>query len=150
MNAISEGTFQLVVFALGDGEWGIPISRVQEIIRYSAPRRLPDAPPSIEGVIDLRGRIVPVVDLRARFGLPDERPDDSKIVVVEVGDDVMGIIVDEVAEVLTVGTDRAETPPPIAASGAPYLESVIKVDERLLVVVDVEKLLGAELAAIAA
>ncbi|MCU0308865.1 MAG: chemotaxis protein CheW [Thermoleophilia bacterium] len=138
----AEGTIQLVVFALADGEYGLPIEHVQEIIRYAPPRPLPEAPPGIEGVIDLRGRIVPVVDLKARFGLPPDRPETSRIVVVEVADSVIGVVVDEVAEVLTVGLDRTEPPPPVAAVNAPYLDAVAKVDERLLVIMDVDRLLG--------
>ena len=75
---------QLVVFSLGPEEYGVPITLVQEIIRYTEPRPIPGSPHGVEGVINLRGRIIPVVELRARFASVGERPADSKIVIVEL------------------------------------------------------------------
>jgi purine-binding chemotaxis protein CheW len=132
---------QLVVFTLGAEEYGVPITLVQEIIRYTAPRPIPGSPPHVEGVINLRGRIIPVVDLRSRFGAFGERPDEAKIVIVELSEATVGIIVDEVKEVLTVSGDQTE-PPPEGAGDAEYLEAVAKLEGRLLVILDMTKLFG--------
>jgi purine-binding chemotaxis protein CheW len=133
---------QLVVFTLGAEEYGVPITLVQEIIRYTAPRPIPGSPPHVEGVINLRGRIIPVVDLRSRFGAFGERPEEAKIVIVELSEATVGIIVDEVKEVLTVSADQTE-PPPEGAGDAEYLEAVAKLEGRLLVILDMTKLFGA-------
>jgi purine-binding chemotaxis protein CheW len=132
---------QLVVFTLGAEEYGVPITLVQEIIRYTAPRPIPGSPPHVEGVINLRGRIIPVVDLRSRFGAFGERPEEAKIVIVELSEATVGIIVDEVKEVLTVSGDQTE-PPPEGAGDAEYLEAVAKLEGRLLVILDMTKLFG--------
>ena len=132
---------QLVVFTLGAEEYGVPITLVQEIIRYTAPRPIPGSPPHVEGVINLRGRIIPVVDLRSRFGAFGERPEEAKIVIVELSEATVGITVDEVKEVLTVSGDQTE-PPPEGAGDAEYLEAVAKLEGRLLVILDMTKLFG--------
>ncbi len=132
---------QLVVFTLGAEEYGVPITLVQEIIRYTPPRPIPGSPPHVEGVINLRGRIIPVVDLRSRFGASGERPEEAKIVIVELSEATVGTIVDEVKEVLTVSGDQTE-PPPEGVGDAEYLEAVAKLEGRLLVILDMTKLFG--------
>lgn len=132
---------QLVVFSLADEEYGIPITLVQEIIRYSAPRPIPGSPFHVEGVINLRGRIIPVVDLRARFGVGGGRPEEAKIVVVDMTSMVVGVVVDEVREVLTVDAARCEPAPEGAGDGA-YLQAVAKLEGRLVVLLDMPRLLG--------
>lgn len=134
---------QLVVFTLGAEEYGVPITLVQEIIRYTAPRPIPGSPSHVEGVINLRGRIIPVVDLRSRFGAYGDRPDDAKIVIVELPDATLGVTVDEVKEVLTVSSEQCEAPPE-GAGDAEYLDAVAKLDGRLLVMLDMPKLFGSE------
>lgn len=139
--AITEDqTRQLVVFTLGEEEYGVPITLVQEIIRYAQPRPIPGSPSGVEGVINLRGRIIPVVDLRARFGIYGERPEESKIVIVEMTEATVGVIVDEVKEVLSITGEQTE-PPPHGAGDADYLEAVAKLEGRLLVILDLERLL---------
>jgi purine-binding chemotaxis protein CheW len=132
---------QLVVFSLAEEEYGIPITLVQEIIRYSAPRPIPGSPFHVEGVINLRGRIIPVVDLRARFGMGGERPDEAKIVIVEMETMVVGVVVDEVREVLTVDAEQCE-PAPEGAGDGDYLQAVAKLEGRLVVLLDMPRLLG--------
>src|ERR1700682_2246393 len=111
--AISEER-QLVVFQLGAELYGVEISRVHEIIRLQAVTRVPRAPGFVEGVINLRGKVIPVVDLRRRFGLPGtEHTRATRIVVVEIGDQVIGIVVDGVSEVLRVNTSTVEPPSPV-------------------------------------
>ncbi|WP_217915835.1 chemotaxis protein CheW [Miltoncostaea marina] len=132
---------RLVVFTLGDEEFGVPITLVQEIIRYSPPRPVPGSPMHVEGVINLRGRIIPVVDLRQRFGVAGARPDEAKIVIVEMPDLTVGVVVDEVREVLTLSADVCEEPPP-GTSDADFVEAVGKLDGRLVVILDMLRLLG--------
>jgi len=139
-------TRQLVVFALGGEEYGVPITLVQEIIRYAAPRPIPGSPSHVEGVINLRGRIIPVVDLRSRLGVPGDRPAQAKIVIVEMPEPTVGIVVDEVREVLTVAAGRCE-PPPAGTGDVDYLDAVAKLDGRLLVILDMPRLLGASVLA---
>jgi purine-binding chemotaxis protein CheW len=132
---------QLVVFTLAAEEYGVPITLVQEIIRYTEPRPIPGSPHGVEGVINLRGRIIPVVDLRARFSSMGERPAESKIVIVELPDRTVGVIVDEVKEVLSVAADQCEAPPE-GAGDADYLDAVAKLDGRLLVILNMSRLFG--------
>src|SRR5437763_16976232 len=100
---------QLVVFELGAELYGVEIARVHEIIRLQAVTRVPRSPAFVEGVINLRGKVIPVVDLRRRFGLPSaEHTRSSRIVVVEIGDQVVGIVVDGVSEVLRVNSATVE------------------------------------------
>jgi purine-binding chemotaxis protein CheW len=131
---------QLVVFTLGAEEYGVPITLVQEIIRYTPPRPIPGSRSHVEGVINLRGRIIPVVDLRARFGVAGDRPAEAKIVIVEMTELTVGIVVDEVREVLSVGADQCDAPPD-GAGDADYLDAVAKLEGRLLVILDMPKLL---------
>src|SRR3712207_5276550 len=102
MSTAQQMTQQLVVFALADEEYALPIRQVQEIIRYSEPRAISSADPWIRGVISLRGKIVPVYDLALRLGLHVEPGADQKIVIVETGAETAGVVVDQVEEVLTV------------------------------------------------
>ena len=136
-----EGSHQLVVFSLASEEYGVPITLVQEIIRYSAPRPIPGSPNHVEGVINLRGRIIPVVDLRARFGMGGQRPEEAKIVIVEMDTLVVGVVVDEVREVLTIAAGQCE-PAPEGAGEADYLESVAKLEGRLVIILDMHRLLN--------
>ena len=101
---------QLVVFSLGSEEYGLPISKVQEVIRYARPRLVPSAPPCVRGVIDLRGTVVPVCDLTQRLGLPSATGTEAKILIVEAGTVMAGLVVDRIAEVLTIDEERLETP----------------------------------------
>jgi purine-binding chemotaxis protein CheW len=139
--AVEQQTRQLVVFTLGSDDYGVPIAMVQEIIRHTPPRPIPGSPAHVLGVINLRGRIIPVVDLRARFGVVADPPEDAKIVLIEMGDLTVGVVVDEVREVLTVEADRCE-PPPEGAGQADYIDAVAKLDGRLLVILDMARLLG--------
>jgi purine-binding chemotaxis protein CheW len=132
---------QLVVFSLGSEEYGLPITTVQEIIRYTRPRTIPSAPPSVRGVINLRGKIIPVVDLKSRLQLDGGDAEESKIVIVEAGGVTAGLIVDDVDEVLTVDPEALE-PAPTGEVG--YISAVAKVGDRLLVLLDVDAMFGGE------
>jgi purine-binding chemotaxis protein CheW len=137
---------QLVVFELGAELYGVEIARVHEIIRLQAVTRVPRAPAFVEGVINLRGKVIPVVDLRRRFGLPSaEHTRSSRIVVVEIGDQVVGIVVDGVSEVLRVNTATVEPPSPVVAGiDSEYLHGIAKLPERLVILLDLDRVLARE------
>ncbi len=132
---------QLVVFSLGTEEYGLPITQVQEIIRYSQPRTIPSSPLSVRGVINLRGKIIPVCDLKQRLALDAGDSAESKIVIVEAGSVTAGLVVDEVEEVLTVEDDQLEDAP---TSDGGYISAVAKVGDRLLVLLDLDALFAVD------
>lgn len=132
---------QLVVFSLGSEEYGLPITQVQEIIRYNRPRTIPSAPLSVRGVINLRGKIIPVVDLKQRLGLTSDDANESKIVIIEAGDVTAGLVVDEVDEVLTVSEDQCE---PAPGGDVSHISAVAKVGDRLLVLLDLGAMFAGE------
>jgi purine-binding chemotaxis protein CheW len=136
-------TQQLVTFSLDAEEYGISITRVQEIIRHTPSRPVPGRPAELEGVIDLRGRIIPVMDLRARLGVGGDAPENAKVVITEIDDRTVGIVVDDVREVITIDLACTEPPPAYTLGGdGDAIESVAKVGDRLLVVLDAVRLLA--------
>ena len=143
-SAVSGGERQLVVFLLGAESYGVEISRVHEIIRLQAVTRVPRAPAFVEGVINLRGKVIPVVDLRRRFGLPTaEHTRASRIVVVEIGDQVVGVVVDGVSEVLSVNSATVEPPSPVVAGvDSEYIHGIAKLPERLVILLDLDRVLA--------
>jgi purine-binding chemotaxis protein CheW len=141
----SETTRQLVIFSLGSEEYALPITRVQEIIRYTEPRSVASQTAWIRGVINLRGKIVPVCDLALRLGLPTEREESAKIVIVETQAGTAGVIVDDVEEVLTVDDEQLEAVP---SADADYVEAIAKVDDRLAILLNPDGLFaGVDIAA---
>ncbi len=134
---------QLVSFVIDEEEFGVDILKVQEIIRIVAVTRVPHAPSFVEGVINLRGRIVPVLDLRERFALPKRPPDkDTRIIVVDLDGRVVGFRVDSVREVIRVDRSVIEPPPDLAIGiDARYITGVAKLDDRLLILLDLDEIL---------
>ena len=133
---------QLVTFMVGAEEFAIPILSVQEINRMMQITRVPQSPEFIEGVINLRGKIIPVMDLRKRFGDESlEDSSDSRIIVVEVSTRVIGFTVDRVNEVLRIDAGIVE-PPPTMVSGvdSDYVQGVGKLDDRLLILLNLDRL----------
>lgn len=137
------GEEQLVVFTLADETYGIDISTVNEIIRMQAITEVPRTPDFVEGVINLRGRIVPVIDLRKRFSLAvSEETQASRIMVVELEGLTVGMIVDSVSEVLRLPASSIEpTPTMVSGVDAAYLRGVGKWDDRLIILLDIKKVL---------
>jgi purine-binding chemotaxis protein CheW len=129
---------QLVVFSLGPEEYGLPITQVQEIIRYVEPRRIPSAFASVRGVINLRGRIIPVCDLKQRLQLEELEGPEGKIIIVESASGAAGLIVDEVDEVVTVSDEQLEEAP---AKGV-HVTAVARIGDRLVIIVDPDELLA--------
>lgn len=135
---------QLVVFELADESYGVEISRVQDINRMQEITEIPHAPESVVGVINLRGRVIPVVDLRTRFGMPSaEHTKSTRIVVVQMGEEPIGMIVDAVSQVLRIPTKVIEPPSPVLASlDSRYLLGIAKLEEELVVLLDLDYVLS--------
>ena len=137
---------QLVTFSLGSEEFGVDIMSVQEIIRIPPITRVPKAPDYVEGVINLRGNVIPVLSLRTRFGMDRvEETDLSRIIVLQVQTKVFGIRVDAVTEVLRLDSEGIEPPPPIALGmDAQLIRGVGKIGERLLILLELDQIMGGE------
>lgn len=134
---------QLVVFDLAHEAYGVDIGTVREIIRMQDVTSVPHRPDYVSGVINLRGRITPVVDLRKRFALPEtEITRESRIVVVDIDGQDIGMIVDAVTEVLRISTDQIEPPSNmIAAGGSDYIVGIAKLEAQLVLLLDLERVL---------
>ena len=140
---MSEATAQqLVVFSLGSEEYALPIGTVHEIIRYSEPRALASELPWIRGVIGLRGNIIPIFDLAARMGLaPAGDREPGKIVIVSSGAGQVGVMVDDVEEVLTVEPSQLEDVP---TANRDSIEAIARIDDRLVVLLNADGLFARE------
>lgn len=137
---------QLVSFRIGSEEFGVDILKVQEINRMVDITRVPQAPHYVEGVINLRGKVIPIVDLRKRFNLDVKEYDkNTRIVVVDIGGTIMGMVVDSVSEVLRLPISTIEPPPEIAAGvNSDYIKGVAKLEDRLLIFLDLSKVIAFE------
>ncbi len=137
------GEEQVVVLELAGEAYGVEIGRVEEIIRMQAITRIPNGPAFIEGVTNLRGRVIPVLDLRKRFGLPaTEQTRRSRIVVGELGQHTVGLVVDGVSEVLLVSADAVEPPSTLVTTAdSAFLRGVAKLGERLILLLDLSRIL---------
>lgn len=136
---------QLVVFRLYHEEFGVEITDVREIVKPRHITRLPHVADYIEGVTNLRGEVIPVICLRKRFGIaPQEDTQDTRIIILEVDDNMVGFIVDAVTETLRLAEDAIEPPASIAGLRADYLAGVGKLDDRLLILLEVDKILTSE------
>jgi purine-binding chemotaxis protein CheW len=133
---------QLVSFHVGEEEFGLDILRVQEIIRIQPLTRVPNLPEYIDGVINLRGKVIPVIGLRRRLGLEKQLADKrTRIVVVDVHGQILGFVVDSVSEVLRIHTDTVEPTPRLGKVDRDYISGVGKLDSRLLLLLDLERLM---------
>ncbi|MBP8975117.1 MAG: purine-binding chemotaxis protein CheW [Bacteroidetes bacterium] len=143
-NKKSDKLLQLVSFKVGNEEFGVDILKVQEINRMIEITQVPDSPPDVEGVVNLRGKVIPVVDLRKRFGLTSrEETIHTRIIVVELTNQTVGFIVDEVKEVLRIPSSVMEPPPDLAVGrNADYIIGIGKLDNRLLTLLDLEKVMS--------
>jgi purine-binding chemotaxis protein CheW len=135
---------QLVSFNIGNEEFGIDILKVEEIIRIISITKIPNAPEFIEGVVNLRGRVIPVVNLRTRLGFEKKEFDNqTRVIVVEVNGITLGFIVDSVREVLRIPKSITEPPPAITTGvNSEYITAVGKLENRLLILLDLEKVLS--------
>ncbi|MGB9640228.1 MAG: chemotaxis protein CheW [Anaerolineales bacterium] len=142
---------QLVVFELANEHYGVDISAVESIIKMQQITTVPQAPAFVEGITNLRGSILPVMDLRKRFGLKEigkdnsqstRQHDESRIVVVSMEGMKVGMIVDAVSEVLRVPSDAIEPPPPMVTSiNSAFITGIAKVGEKLIILLDLARIL---------
>ena len=137
---------QLVTFSIGEEEFGVDILKVQEIIRTMEITKVPRAQDFVEGVINLRGKVIPIIDLRRRFGLHSKEYDKhTRIIVIEISNMIVGFVVDSVSEVLRIPSSTVEPPPPVVAGmDSEYIRGVGKLQDRLLILLDLDKLLSNE------
>jgi purine-binding chemotaxis protein CheW len=157
LNAQSQGgeldvnANQYLTFSLADEEYGVDILKVQEIKGYVPTTRIPNSPPEVTGVLNLRGTIVPIIDLRRKFNLPEAAHDQfTVIVVVVVKNHVMGMIVDSVSEVMSIDAGSIQPPPTIGTVGPNALKGLGKVEDKLIILLDIEAILLGESTALAA
>ena len=134
---------QIVVFELGIEHFGLEISKVESIIKMQSITKLPHTSSFVEGVTNLRGKVLPVIDLRMRFGLPAQQADkNSRIIVVSLDQTEVGMIVDEVSEVLTVPEGTVEAAPALTANvDSAFIAGIAKLDTRLVILLDLDKVL---------
>lgn len=137
---------QLVVFDLAEETYGVDIGSVREIIRIQEITKVPRTPDFVEGVINLRGTVIPVIDLRKRFGFGQaETTKDSRIVVVDIGGHDIGAVVDAVTEVLRLSADAVEPPSSlITTADSEYLLGIAKLESRLIILLDLQRALAGE------
>jgi len=137
---------QLVTFRLKDETYGINVMQVQEVLRVAEIAPVPGAPHYVLGIINLRGNVVTVIDTRVRFGLPSAEIDDlSRIIVIESEAQVVGILVDSVAEVVDLNASEIDSAPNVGnEESSRYIQGVASRDSNLLIVVDLNKLLSDE------
>ncbi len=131
---------QLVVFSLGSEEYALPIGAVHEIIRFTEPRSVASGDAWVRGVIGLRGKIIPIFDLAARMELDRGGSEPGKIVILETPAGQAGVMVDEVEEVLTVGSDRLE---PVPTADTATIEAIARIDDRLVILLNPDGLFAA-------
>ncbi|MHB8880646.1 MAG: chemotaxis protein CheW [Thermodesulfovibrionales bacterium] len=137
---------QFVVFSIGKEFYGVGIEAVQEIVRVPEITEVPDAPVFLEGVINLRGKIVPVIDLRKRFRLKGrEKTRSTRVLIADNSGSLVGLLVDTVSEVLKIQPEAIEEPPQmISAVGVEYITGVAKMDAGLIIILDLKHVLRIE------
>jgi purine-binding chemotaxis protein CheW len=133
---------QLIGFRLDEEDYAVAIRTIQEIILMKPITRLPQAPDSIEGLINLRGTVIPIVSLRKRFGLPPRAFDDeTRTVVVNTHGKTVGLVVDEVTQVMRITADQIQPVPiSVAATARRYVSGLAKLEDRLVIILDIDKL----------
>ncbi len=141
-----EGEIQLVVFMLNEEEFACDINNVREVVKMLKVTPLPKSIDFVEGVINMRGEVIPVIDLRKRFGMDEaERNDANRIIIAEVEDQMFGLIVDSVSEVARIPNDQVQDAPNQVAGGRTELiAGVGKIDERMLIILDIDRILSTE------
>jgi len=142
--AMPTGDFQIVTFSLSQEEFGVDILLVQEIIRPAPITEVPNTPRFVEGVINLRGNVVPVIDLRKRLNIPTvEISKATRIVIIELEKRVTGFVVDSVSKVITVPAGSVQSAPDMIMSGveSEYITGVCRIEDRLIILLDFSKIL---------
>jgi purine-binding chemotaxis protein CheW len=145
MNATADQPLEFLAFTLGKEEYGISIQKVQELRGYETVTRVANAPPFIKGVVNLRGIIVPIIDMRIRFNLGTPTYDAMTVVVIlNVAGRVVGMVVDSVSDVVTLTPAQIKPAPEMSGSmSTDYLTGLGSIDERMLILIDIDKLMSA-------
>lgn len=135
-----------VVFRVGEGEYVLPASEVLHMESFSGATPVPGAARHVTGLVQVRGRVVPVVDLRLRFGLPAQAPTlDSRILIVEHGSRVVGLLADSAREIVRIAADKIQPPPQLVVEqAAGFVTHVVELERRLLMLIDAQKVIGEE------
>ena len=135
-------TIQLVRFQIAGEEYAIHIDKAQEIIKMQEITPLPQTPHFIKGVINLRGHIIPVIDMHEKLGFTAENYDEARIIVVQINSKLVGMIVSSVSEVVILNTEDLEEPPEIISGlSKEYIEAIGKIDDKMIVIIKIDKLL---------
>lgn len=137
---------QFISFSVGEEEYGLELLRVKEVIRVREITWLPKAPSFVKGIINLRGDVIPIIDLRDRFGLEaKEASASTRVIVVEVGGKMMGMVVDSASQVVRIPADQIDPPPPVFGPvSQEFITGVGKVDDRLIILLNPDSILTAE------
>jgi purine-binding chemotaxis protein CheW len=140
----AEQVLQFVTFTLGNEEYAVDILSVQEINRITEITKVPNSPDYVEGVINLRGKVIPVINLRKKFGREEKETDDtSRIIIMEIQEITNGLIVDSVSEVLRIPSSTIEPAPPMSSNiSSQFIKGIAKLENRLIILIDLDKLLG--------
>jgi len=135
---------KLLIARVADKEYGISIDAVMEVVRPKKTIPIPDSPDYIEGVSSIRGKVIPIVNMRAKLGMrKDQSTQSQRIIITKTGEHAVGMVVDSVSEVITAN-DEDITPPDDIWKQAAYLIAVARVSKRIILIIDIEKLLSAE------
>ena len=141
---VHDELIQLVSFLLSDEEYGVEVLKVREIIRMPTITKMPNTPPYVEGVINLRGKVIPIISMRKRFGLMEsEHSSRTRIIVMDVTGTLTGFIVDAVSEVIRVHSSEIQPPPSMSLSGGigqEFITGVFNHAERLLIIMDIDRM----------
>ena len=144
--SLADGRLEVVTFTLGEEEYGIDIQKVQELRGYDAVTCIANAPAHIKGIVNLRGILVPIIDMRIKFNLGEPRYDEFTVVIVlNVGGRVVGMVVDSVSDVITLTAEQIKPAPEMgSALDTDYLIGLGALDTRMLILVDVDRLMSSE------
>ena len=140
--------FKIVSFVLGDEEFGVDIMKIDSIVELGKLTKIPESADYVEGVMNFRGTVIPVINLRRKFymeDLPEDAKKRSKVIVVNLDDRKVGFMVDDVREVLTITDEQLEEPPDeVGGVGRSYVLGIAKMGESMMIILDIDKVLSAE------
>lgn len=138
---------QLVSFIIDQEEYGVEVLKVREIIRMVSITHMPNAPDFVEGIINLRGKVIPIISMRRKFGLMEKEFDQyTRVIIMDVGGELLGFTVDSVSEVIRISSDDIQQSPSVAAGsvGQEFISGVINHGEKLLIVLDLDRMFTGE------
>ena len=142
-SAVQENVLQFVTFTLNNEDYAVDILSVQEINRITEITKVPNSPDYVEGVVNLRGKVIPVINLRKKFGFSEKAIDEtSRIIIMDIKGITYGVIVDSVSEVLRVPSSTVEATPPMSAdANSKYIKGLAKLDNRLIILINIDELI---------